>query len=364
MPDSMPKQRPPYLQREVSRHGTVAWYFRAPGGKRIRIRAAYGSAGFWAAYEAAKAGRAINTGRHPHMTLAWAIDQFMASPAWAARSAETRKQISYQFAHITANAGMALVTEIRRRHVIEARDRRAAVPSDANKYVRAMAMLMQFAVDQEWIQASPVVKIGKLRTSKTGDGFYTWTRADLAAFLDRWPLGTMPRLAFEIILCTGLRRGDVRRFGRQHVKAGAYEMRTGKTGMVAAGDMPPRLQQAISATATGEMTFLLSDHGRPFSSAASFGNWFGDRCREAGIAGNAHGIRKGVATIAAEEGMTEAQMNSFFTWAHGSGESATYIRKADRTRMARVVAEAITRTFEKGAGEEGSKPLKRKVNPK
>jgi hypothetical protein len=36
--DDMPRPRPPYLSREVTRHGKPVWYVRRDG-KRIRLKA-------------------------------------------------------------------------------------------------------------------------------------------------------------------------------------------------------------------------------------------------------------------------------------------------------------------------------------
>jgi hypothetical protein len=45
----------------------------------------------------------------------------------------------------------------------------------------------------------------------------------------------------------------------------------------------PPLQKIIDATPTGDLTFLVTGKGgRPFT-AAGFGNWFRDRCDEAGL---------------------------------------------------------------------------------
>ena len=49
--DDMPRPRPPFLSREINRHGTAVWYVRR-NGKRIRIRAAFGTAEFDAEYQA------------------------------------------------------------------------------------------------------------------------------------------------------------------------------------------------------------------------------------------------------------------------------------------------------------------------
>ncbi len=61
MIEDMPR-RLPYLQRERTRHGRVAWYVRLDRGARIRIRGEYGSPEFvevvpgracWRTYETA-----------------------------------------------------------------------------------------------------------------------------------------------------------------------------------------------------------------------------------------------------------------------------------------------------------------------
>jgi hypothetical protein len=43
--ETMPRPRPPYLSREVTRHGKPVWYVRR-AGKRVRIKAAFGTPDF------------------------------------------------------------------------------------------------------------------------------------------------------------------------------------------------------------------------------------------------------------------------------------------------------------------------------
>ena len=48
--------------------------------------------------------------------------------------------------------------------------------------------------------------------------------------------------------------------------------------------MAEPLAEIIAATPmVGVKTFLVTEYGRPFT-AAGFGNWFRDRCNEAGLA--------------------------------------------------------------------------------
>ena len=56
MMEAMPRSRPPFLLREVTRHGKVKWYVRVGKGPRIRMPA-YGTPEFDAEYEAAITGK-------------------------------------------------------------------------------------------------------------------------------------------------------------------------------------------------------------------------------------------------------------------------------------------------------------------
>jgi hypothetical protein len=216
---TMPKTRPPYLHRFVTRHGKVIWYFRKRGEKAIRLDGEYGSKPFYDAYLAAANGTPLERVTGPErLSIAWCIEKFMQSPQWENYASETRKQMSYQFARVKENAGKANIRDVTRQHILEARQARLKTPSDANKYVRAMTMLFKFAVEMKWVRTSPVTEFKKARTSKTGEGFYTAQIHDFEAFEATWPLGTMQRLAYEIYVCTGVRRGDAHRFSRSRRK--------------------------------------------------------------------------------------------------------------------------------------------------
>jgi site-specific recombinase XerD len=358
--EGMPRPRLPHLQHEKTRHDRLVWYVRVGKGPRIRLHATYGTAEFMAEYHAAVTGQPLSkpTAGTPG-TVGWAVRQYMESASWRRLAAESRKQLSYQLQRIEQNVGDERLEDITRRVVIDARDRREKVPSDANKYLRATKLLFDYAIEREWIEHNPAEGVSKLKTSDTGEGFHTWTADEMAAFEKCWPIGTMQRLAYEIIRCTGLRRGDVHGFGHQHIRNGEYKVRTSKTGAIVTSTVLPMLQMAIDATAIGDMTFLVTSHGTPFKSKAAFGNWFKKACVAAGVPGSAHGIRKALASEIAELGKSEANLNSFFGWAHGSKESAVYIEKADRAKMAKDVSRTLARTPRKGAGDTPAKRLKK-----
>jgi len=66
----------------------------------------------------------------------------------------------------------------------------------------------------------------------------------------------------------------------------------------------------------------------------SFGFWFHEACKAAGVPGSAHGLRKAGATRAANNGATGAQLNAIYGWT-GEKMAGLYTRSADRVKLAR-----------------------------
>lgn len=332
----MPKKRPPYLETFLNRHDKRMWYFRVGKGKRIRMPGEYGSAQFQEAYTNALQGHL--TGKNKKRTLGWLIEEYRRSPAWKALARETKKQFRYQLERMREKAGEAPLSEIRAWSIAAGRDERAAKPSDANKYLKTSVALYRFAVDRQWMRDNPAKGIAKIKTASLG--FHTWTEDEANAFEQKWPVGTRERLAFDLLVYTGVRRSDVVRLGRQHAKAGEITITTeksrnmGKLVEVTITILPP-LAKSIKATQTGDMNYLITTKGTAFGKE-SFGNWFRKACRAAGVPGSSHGLRKLAAVRMAEAGATEAELNAVFGWSDGSGESATYIRKASRKKLSRA----------------------------
>lgn len=332
----MPKKRLPYLETFLSRHGKRMWFFRVGKGPRLRLPDEYGSPAFVAAYNAALASRAIAAAK-PARTLRWLISEYLESPAWAALAKETRKQFRYQLARMKERAGEAPIHEITPASIAAGRDLRASKPTDANKFLKCSSALFRFAVDRQWLRDNPAKGIAKLRTA--GTGFRTWKEEEALLFEERWPVGTRERLAFDLLIYTGVRRSDVVRLGRQHTRGGEITITTeksrnaGRPVEVTITILPP-LAASIAAAPTGDMTYIVTAKGSAFGKE-SFGTWFKKACRAAGVPGSSHGLRKLAAVRMAENGATEAELNAVFGWANGSDEAKTYIRKASRSKLAR-----------------------------
>lgn len=332
---TMPRPRPPHLVRETTRHGTVVWYVRVGQGPRTRMREPFGSEAFWRDYRLAVEGKPVGPARGPAVgTLSWLIARYLTTAEWSDLAPATRKQRHAVYRTVEETAGNEPVKAIDRRAILAGRDRRRDRPHAANNFLKAMRGLFGWALAADYVKADPTLGVKLLSGSNDDEGFHAWTEEELARFEAHWPLGTRQRLAFDLLLYTGLRRGDAVRLGRPHVRGGDFTIRTEKTGMVVVAPILPALAASIAAAPTGELTFIATERGRPFTKE-SFGTWFGKACRAAGCPGSAHGLRKAGARRAAEDGATEAQLNALFGWADGSRESAIYTRTANRAKLAR-----------------------------
>jgi integrase len=306
----------------------------------MRIRAAYGSEAFWAEYRAAMEGTPPPSKASKSHTLAWGLERYRKSSAWAGLSHATRRQSENIFRGVVKTAGDAVLGNITAETIKAGRERRAAAPHAANNFLKSMRRFFKWAADPEGgnlVAKNPTIGV-KLLKGNNEDGFHTWTEEEIHRFESYWPIGTRERLALDLLLYTGLARGDVVRLGRQHVTNGVITFRMEKRrghGVVYPPVLPV-LAATIAASNTGDLTFLVTERGTPFVKE-SFGNWFREACRKAGCPGSAHGLRKAGATRAAENGATVNQLMALFGWKIEK-MALLYTRKADRKRLASMAA--------------------------
>ena len=104
--DNMPRPRPPFLRREVNRHGSVVWYVRKNEGQRVRIRAAFGTPDFDAEYQAAlnATPRPVKGGA-PAGSIAWLIERYQETTAWTKLSRASQRQRQNMLAQVIKAAG-------------------------------------------------------------------------------------------------------------------------------------------------------------------------------------------------------------------------------------------------------------------
>lgn len=370
MMSDMPRKLPPFVLREKTRHGRVVFYFRKGKAARIRLPD-YGTPEFDAAYLAALTGTSAPAirSRAGSRTLQWLVERYRESGEWAAYSVATRKQRGLIYDAMVKKSGEADYRDIRRKHIEAGIEDRKATPFLANNFLKAVRPLFAWAARNEHIETDPCIGVRALKTRT--EGFPVWTLDDMARFCEAWPIGTKPRLVFELELLSGLRRADLCVAGRQHMRQTGYcahcrnrldhqeacidpaghvpawqfQIRTSKGAKkLVTVEIPPALKSVIDATPTGDLHFITGEKGKPYV-VESFGNWFGELCREIGIRKSLHGIRKLSATIAADSGASIHELMSQYGWTTES-MPLLYTREADRKRLGMAASRKLAEQIE------------------
>jgi integrase len=217
-------------------------------------------------------------------------------------------------------------------HVRRQRNKLTHTPEAATGLVKALRHVFKYALEEELVENNPARDVPYLH-KEGSEGFHTWTREELTQYEAYWAIGTKPRLAMALLLYTGQRRSDVVLLGRQHEKNGELHYRQVKTGQGMVTPILAELRHIIDASPCGDLTYLVTDFGKPFS-AKGFEVRFWEWCDKARLLKcSAHGLRKAAATSAAEKGATEAQLKAIFGW-KSSSEVDRYIRKARQKKLA------------------------------
>jgi integrase/recombinase XerD len=325
-----------FLTGDVDRHGNARFYVRVPGRPKVRIRGVPGSEEFMAAYAAAIEGkpkarpRIAVRGSFRHLCqLYFASLDFrqldVATQTWRRRTLEA---ISQQY-------GEGPVAQLEGRHVRRIVEERADRPSAAKKRLRAMQALFKWALAANEVSKNPTRDVAPVRYLEKGH--HTWTLDEVGAFEARHPAGTKARLAMALLLYTACRREDVVRLGPQNVRGNRVRFVQAKNEHrnPVAIDIPLHadLSAAIEAAPSGHLNFLVTAFGKPFT-PPGFGNWFRDRCDEAGLKHcSAHGLRKATAARLAERGATPHEIMAV-TGHRSLDEVERYTKEAQRAGLA------------------------------
>jgi integrase len=330
------------------RHGGAKprYYYRRAGFKRVPLPGVFGSADFMAAYADALAGQkpiTIGDRRVKPGTIAALAVLYLTSPRYLSKSPATQATYKNIVERFRAEHGDKPVADLQRMHLSAMLAKKVQTPAAANHWLRLIKTMMALAVDEGLRPDNPAASLEPLK--HRSPGFHTWTEQQIAQFENRHPIGTKARLALALLLYTAQRRSDVVRMGRQHVRNGAVHIRQQKTGKAMPIPLHPALSAILEASPTNQLTFLVTEYGKPFT-AAGFGNWFRQRCDEAGLPKEctAHGLRKAACRRLAEAGCSASQIAAI------SGhvtlrEVERYVKMADQERLARAAIGAVTLAF-------------------
>lgn len=335
---TMPRPRPPHLHLERKR-GRAVWYVRKGKGPRYRLRSEYGSDAFKTEYEDAIAGRKLRRGQDMAGSVQWLWNAYRRSDAWKALAPATRRQRENIMLNVLKLAGEIPFGAIKSEDIVAGLDRRAETPSAARNFLDTMRGLYQWAKARGFVRADPTANV-KPPKRRRNSGFAPWSHDDVAKYQAKWPLGTPQRVWLDVMLYTGFRRGDAAMVGNRHVtEEGIISIQTEKTDTPVILPMLTVLQRSLIAGPRGRHTWVVGAGGKSLTKE-SFGNMFSEAAREAGVVKSAHGVRKIAATIAAENGATEAELDAIFGWT-GGRMSSLYTKQANRARLASQAIEKL-----------------------
>lgn len=340
------KTRYPNVTVSPDRHGKLRARFRKSGHKPVYMKHLPDQPGFKAEYDALRAGAAprVESRAHPGSVDALIERYYRAADFAAKGGASDKKRRRGILEAFRADFGKDQVSDFTFEHIeailmAKTEKRTNEKGRMVGGQVAAVALrkqlrrLFAYAKKTGWIAANPVEdadRIGKNRIK----GFHTWTEVEIAQYQKRHPYGTKARLALEIILWTGQRRGDARLFGRKHIVNGKINYTTGKTGVDLWLPVARDLRRAIDAMAsTGIQTFLVTDYGAPFSKEG-FGNKMREWCDQAGLPHcSAHGLRKAIGRRMAQQRLSDEQMMAVGGWKDAS-EVRTYTEAVEQAELA------------------------------
>ena len=338
------KTKLPYLKTWIHKpSGKIYARFRRKGFPEVQLPGVLSSDEMMAAYWAARNCGAlpaepitnIGASRLKPGSTAAVVGLFLETSSFIGKAdgtAKRRRSVLEKFREQNGERAFALLD----RKFIERAVDSLGGGHAAKNWLKAIRPLCQFAMAQGFHKCDPTDGI-KISVEKS-DGHATWEEDHIANYRAHWALGTKQRLALELLLNTGQRTSDVVRMGRQFVRNGV--MRLTQVKRTKAGQakveipMHPDLEAAIAVTATGDLTYLLNEWGRPFP-ANAFSNWFSLAAQAAGLPQGytAHGLRKGCCRRLAELDCSAPQIMAI-TGHRTLAEVQRYIDKFNRVKAA------------------------------
>lgn len=352
----MTRIRLKYLHLEIkkARDGSTydVRYVRIGKGPRKRIDADFGTPEFLAEYTRLRGDQSSQGKIGPRAgTLGAFLNDYISSPEFAELSESTRntrrrlvkgmllEPIAPNSEITFANVHLDELT-IEGLKVLRDRKKGPAAGNDRLKLLKAAAT---WGTETTTYGAYSALSRGlfhlvrRRRYEKTTHR--KWTDEEKQKYESRHPPGTLARLAYEIGLL-GFRVSDMISFGRQHINDGVIVKRLVKRNSrlerpEVSFTAPREFLDVLSKSSVGELTFLVTKTGRPFSEKM-LGIYFRKWRAEAGLSPEVvpHGLRTTAAVNLAERGATAPEIMAVMGW-KDIKLAEHYIQGANKTKLGR-----------------------------
>ncbi len=348
----MPKKFPWKYVIEDNTDDVPRIYFRRRGFPKVRLMETPGSPEFMLEYNRALRGEVPEKAgprRAKPNTLWWLCEEYFKSPEFLKlEKHHVRRQILETCLAEAIRPDSARVyadmplPSFNAKAVRTLRDRKAEFPEAGNGRVKALRAMFNWALEPgvEKAITNPARDVPYL-SSDNPEGFHTWTYTECEQFKARHPVGTKARLAFGLLYYMAQRRSDAVIFGKQHLAKtpARWSLRftqfkgRKKTAVTLVLDVPVELREILEKTPLGDLTFLVTEFGKPFTSNG-FGNKMREWCDQAELWHcTSHGLRKARSAHMADKGATAHQIKAV-TGHRTLKEVTRYTESADQRRLA------------------------------
>ncbi|MFN3677199.1 MAG: tyrosine-type recombinase/integrase [Sphingomonas pseudosanguinis] len=298
-----------YVTGYRDRHQKIRWRFRRKGYAVHYFKSPYGSKEFEREYAACLqndpqpiAGRKLIPG-----SVSDVISRYYADNAFLDLAPATQKVyrgVLEQFRTAFADTAMRSFDAERISRLMTAMRHK---PHAAARLRKLLAQLFVIARRAKLVPHN-FDPVRDTRPPKAGSGgYHRWTEDELAAFEAKHPLGTKPRLAFDLLLYGAQRSGDVRLMTHAMIARGRIRLDQSKTNNAVDIPIVEPLALSLAAGPLGASTLIETKYGQPFTEKGFYG-MMKDACIDAGLPHcQPHGLRKAAARRCRESGCSDEE---------------------------------------------------------
>lgn len=336
---------PKYVQAFPDRHGKQRLYFRRPSYPRTPLPGPLFSETFWIAYHKALEGKPDKPSAGEVKTIKGSINdlivQYYQSLRFIQKADATKRNYKSVIEPFRAEYGDGPVADMRPKD-IEAILAKVAARSTSSAYNlrKRLHMLMGFAIKRGFRTDNPMHLVD--RVEHETKGYEHWEEDDIAKFRAHWKIGTTQRLAFEILLHTGLRVSDAVRLGPQHLKKGVHTIVVQKTKKEVGIPLHVDLVPVLDAITDRQLTYLATKYGGRSRSSQGLTNFVIDAAKDAGLPPHrsAHGLRKAICIRLAEANCDALRIMAI-TGHQNLAEVQTYIAGVNKLKLAQEAIDSL-----------------------
>jgi len=228
------------------------------------------------------------------------IEQWQRSPEWKQLAENTKKRYNYGLRWLDEFRRIS-VKEIRRRDMLAIRDKIADRSGNAaaNSFVNTVSAFLSFAVDREYVETSPMIRVRRLPMGE----WKRWPEPAIDYALEAFP----PHLARAVMLglYTGQRSGDCAKMRWNDFDGDGFAVKQQKTGAKLWIACHEELRVALASWPRTAVTILTDAKGRSWDVTTFQNRMYQEIHRHVELTGLVfHGLRKSAAARLAEAGCT------------------------------------------------------------